>query len=139
MSAALESMIRRPPVTAAPTETLAEVFGRMEELGVGSVLVVAPGAGNFSIDSASKFDLGKNYLDLQNSGGNVTAIDAIRAVHACLPRSIPTYSLTGDTSPQRILEASELGFPLLHKPVDPNALRQALSQPPVPNRMDGLA
>ncbi|HWS74784.1 MAG TPA: DUF294 nucleotidyltransferase-like domain-containing protein [Quisquiliibacterium sp.] len=45
MSAALESMIRRPPVTAAPTETLAEVFGRMEELGVGSVLVVAPAGG----------------------------------------------------------------------------------------------
>jgi len=59
-------------------------------------------------------------------GGNVTAIDAIRAVHACLPRPIPTYILTGDTSPQRILEASLLGFPLLHKPIDALALRNIL-------------
>ena len=59
-------------------------------------------------------------------GGNVTAVDAIRAVHACLPRTIPTYILTGDTSPQRILEASELGFPLLHKPIDAHALRSIL-------------
>jgi two-component system, sensor histidine kinase len=61
-------------------------------------------------------------------GGNVTAIDAIRAVHACLPRSIPTYILTGDTSPQRILEASQLGFPLLHKPIDATTLRAILGE-----------
>ena len=59
-------------------------------------------------------------------GGNVTAIDAIRAVHACLPGAVPTYILTGDTSPQRILEASLLGFPLLHKPIDALALRAIL-------------
>ncbi len=61
-------------------------------------------------------------------GGNVTAVDAIRAVHACLPRSIPTYILTGDTSPQRIQEASELGFPILHKPIDALALRSILGE-----------
>jgi PAS domain S-box-containing protein len=60
-------------------------------------------------------------------GGNVTAIDAIRAVHACLPRAVPTYILTGDTSPQRMQEASNLGFPLLHKPIDATALRSVLS------------
>ena len=59
-------------------------------------------------------------------GGNTTAMHAISAVHACLPNPVPTYILTGDTSPQRIQEASDLGFPILHKPVDPNALRQAL-------------
>ena len=61
-------------------------------------------------------------------GGNVTAVDAIRAVHACLPRSIPTYILTGDTSPQRIHEASQLGFPILHKPIDALALRSILGE-----------
>ena len=61
-------------------------------------------------------------------GGNVTAVDAIRAVHACLPRTVPTYILTGDTSPQRILEASQLGFPLLHKPIDALALRSILGE-----------
>ena len=61
-------------------------------------------------------------------GGNVTAVDAIRAVHACLPRNVPTYILTGDTSPQRILEASQLGFPVLHKPIDAHALRSILGE-----------
>ena len=51
----------------------------------------------------------------------------IAAVHACLGRAVPTFILTGDTSPQRIQEASELGFPLLHKPVDTNALIKALA------------
>ena len=59
-------------------------------------------------------------------GGNVTALDAIHAVQACLPRPVPTYILTGDTSPQRIHEASILGFPLLHKPVQASALRNIL-------------
>ena len=59
-------------------------------------------------------------------GGNVTALDAIHAVQACLPHPVPTYILTGDTSPQRIHEASILGFPLLHKPVQASALRNIL-------------
>jgi hypothetical protein len=56
-------------------------------------------------------------------------VQAIAAVHACLGRTVPTFILTGDTSPQRIQEASELGFPLLHKPVDANALLGTLAQP----------
>lgn len=61
-------------------------------------------------------------------GGNVTAVQAIAAVHACLSRSVPTFILTGDTSPQRILEASDLGFPILHKPVDSHALLKVLER-----------
>ena len=78
-----------------------------------------------AISHASDIDL---LISDYRLGGNVTAIDAIRAVHACLPRSIPTYILTGDTSPQRIREAAELGFPLLHKPIDAHALRNILEQ-----------
>ncbi|WP_439607151.1 PAS domain-containing hybrid sensor histidine kinase/response regulator [Hydrogenophaga sp.] len=59
-------------------------------------------------------------------GAHVTAVDAIRAVQACLPHPVPTYILTGDTSPQRILEASALGFPLMYKPIDAQVLRAAL-------------
>jgi two-component system, sensor histidine kinase len=40
----------------------------------------------------------------------------------------PTYILTSDTSPQRIDEASELGFPILHKPIDAHALRSILGK-----------
>jgi PAS domain S-box-containing protein len=59
-------------------------------------------------------------------GSTVTAVDAIRAVQACLPQPVPTYILTGDTSPQRIHEASLLGFPLLHKPLQAAVLRGIL-------------
>ncbi|MDO9439111.1 MAG: hybrid sensor histidine kinase/response regulator, partial [Hydrogenophaga sp.] len=62
-----------------------------------------------------------------------------QAVHACLPREIPTYILTGDTSPKRIQEASVLGFPLLHKPVDALALRALLDAPALPRVPRGLA
>ncbi len=76
-----------------------------------------------AISHASDIDL---LISDHRLGGNVTAIDAIRAVHACLPRSVPTYILTGDTSPQRIFEASQLGFPILHKPIDAHTLRAIL-------------
>jgi two-component system, sensor histidine kinase len=61
-------------------------------------------------------------------GATVTAVDAIRAVQACLPHPVPTYILTGDTSPQRIHEASLLGFPLLHKPIDAKTMQRILRE-----------
>jgi PAS domain S-box-containing protein len=39
---------------------------------------------------------------------------------------IPAVLVTGDTDPQRLAEAQRSGCRLLHKPVDPIALRQAL-------------
>jgi two-component system, sensor histidine kinase len=76
-----------------------------------------------AIEHAHEIDL---LLSDYRLGGNMTAMQAIAAVHACLPAPVPTYILTGDTSPQRIQEACELGFPLLHKPVEPSALRSIL-------------
>jgi PAS domain S-box-containing protein len=61
-------------------------------------------------------------------GATVTAVDAIRAVQACLPHPVPTYILTGDTSPQRIHEASLLGFPLLHTPIDAKTMQRILRE-----------
>ena len=46
MSSPLEVMVRRLPVTAAPHETVGEVFERMEREGVGSVVVVGHSAGD---------------------------------------------------------------------------------------------
>ncbi|MBL0919197.1 MAG: PAS domain S-box protein [Hydrogenophaga sp.] len=79
-----------------------------------------------AIEHAAHIDL---LLSDYRLGGNTTAVQAIAAVHACLGRSVPTFILTGDTSPQRIQEASELGFPLLHKPVNANALLNAIAIP----------
>lgn len=38
----------------------------------------------------------------------------------------PAVLLTGDTAPDRLAEARTAGFALLHKPVDPSALRRTL-------------
>jgi len=60
---------------------------------------------------------------------NVTGADAICAVFARIGRSIPAVIITGDTAPERIREASESGFRLLHKPLDPQELKALLNDP----------
>ncbi len=56
-----------------------------------------------------------------------TGVDAIKAVCELLDHDIPALIVTGDTAPERIEEAEASGYPLLHKPVDPNQLRDFLS------------
>ncbi|MDQ6972641.1 MAG: ATP-binding protein [Mariprofundaceae bacterium] len=51
-----------------------------------------------------------------------TGADAIIAVRRLLGKQIPAMILTGDTAPERIKEAREAGFPLMHKPVQPGRL-----------------
>ena len=58
---------------------------------------------------------------------DATGIDAIRRLHAELGAEIPAVLITGDTSPERLREAKESGFLLLHKPVPPAKLRSLLS------------
>ena len=58
---------------------------------------------------------------------DATGIDAIRSLHAELRAEIPAVLITGDTSPDRLREAKESGFRLLHKPVPPAKLRSLLS------------
>ncbi|MDQ6965485.1 MAG: PAS domain S-box protein, partial [Mariprofundaceae bacterium] len=48
---------------------------------------------------------------------NATGVQAILALHAQAGHSIPALLLTGDTEALRMQEATEAGFPLLHKPV----------------------
>ncbi len=57
-----------------------------------------------------------------------TGIDAIERVRAALGARVPAFIITGDTAPERLREASAGGFPLLHKPVSPMALRTALNR-----------
>ncbi|MET3139609.1 signal transduction histidine kinase [Undibacterium sp. GrIS 1.2] len=59
---------------------------------------------------------------------NVNGADAIRAVLARVGRAIPAVIITGDTSPERIREASASGFRLLHKPLDPQALNALMEE-----------
>ena len=55
-----------------------------------------------------------------------TGVEAIRKVQAVLGKNLPSALVTGDTSPERIREAEEMGLPLLFKPVEPTRLEEVL-------------
>jgi PAS domain S-box-containing protein len=59
--------------------------------------------------------------DFRLAGGD-TGSDAIRALRADFGADIPGILLTGDTSPERLREATGSGFRLLHKPIRPAEL-----------------
>ena len=58
--------------------------------------------------------------------GQQTGLQAIARLRQLLGDQLPALLLTGDTSPHRLRETLASGVPLLHKPVAPEHLRQAL-------------
>ena len=57
-----------------------------------------------------------------------TGIEAIQRLRSALGARIPAFLVTGDIAPERLREASANGLHLLHKPVEPMALRAMLNQ-----------
>jgi len=57
-----------------------------------------------------------------------TGGDAIRTVCHHLDKELPAIILTGDISPERLLDIRKLGYPLLHKPCNSALLRQLIAQ-----------
>lgn len=57
-----------------------------------------------------------------------TGAQAIALVRLELGEQMPALIVTGDTSPQRLREASASGVPLLHKPANPDDVRRLISQ-----------
>ena len=57
-----------------------------------------------------------------------TGIEAITRLRSALSAPIPAFLMSGDTNPEPLREAKANGYPLLHKPVDPMALRATLTQ-----------
>lgn len=60
--------------------------------------------------------------------GAATGVVAIRQISKALCVDIPGLIITGDTDPRRLREAKLSGYPLLHKPVTPLALRTAAAR-----------
>jgi signal transduction histidine kinase len=56
--------------------------------------------------------------------GGACGTEAVKLMHHRWP--VPAIVMTGDTAPERLIEAQRSGCWVLHKPVDPEALRQAL-------------
>lgn len=56
----------------------------------------------------------------------VTGDMVIAALHRRIGRALPAAIITGDTAPQRLRDATNAGYPLLHKPVRPETLRHTI-------------
>jgi signal transduction histidine kinase/CheY-like chemotaxis protein len=52
-----------------------------------------------------------------------TGIETIEQLRVALASKIPAFLISGDTNPESLREAQAKGFHLLHKPVEPMALR----------------
>jgi len=57
-----------------------------------------------------------------------TGIKAVERIGAVFDASIPTILISGDTAPERLRDAKDKGYILLHKPVDPMRLRAVMHQ-----------
>lgn len=55
-----------------------------------------------------------------------TGIEAVEMLRDELKENIPAVVVTGDTSPERVKEVTESGMRLLHKPVHPDILFEAM-------------
>jgi CheY-like chemotaxis protein/anti-sigma regulatory factor (Ser/Thr protein kinase) len=61
-------------------------------------------------------------------GGGRTGFEAIEALRRACWSDMPAFLITGDTAPERLREAAVSGFHLLHKPVQPMALRAMVNR-----------
>jgi two-component system, sensor histidine kinase len=61
-------------------------------------------------------------------GESITGAEAIRRLRTELGAEIPAIVVTGDSSSAALREARGAGFPVLHKPVDPDELELAIAQ-----------
>jgi PAS domain S-box-containing protein len=57
-----------------------------------------------------------------------TGGQAVARVESRLEGRVPAIILTGDTAPERLQQAKALGYGLLHKPVQPDALRATIDE-----------
>jgi signal transduction histidine kinase/CheY-like chemotaxis protein len=57
-----------------------------------------------------------------------TGIQAIERINSAAGKLIPAILISGDTAPERLRDAKDKGYILLHKPVDPMQLRTVMLQ-----------
>ena len=58
---------------------------------------------------------------------NKTGVEAIQKINQFCKKDIPAIIVTGDTAANRLKEAKDSGYHLLHKPVSPAKLRSVMS------------
>ena len=61
-------------------------------------------------------------------GGGASSLETIAQLRDAFNDDLAAVLITGDTAPRRLQEAAASGLPLLHKPVTPALLRQAIDR-----------
>jgi signal transduction histidine kinase/ActR/RegA family two-component response regulator len=59
---------------------------------------------------------------------SLTGVDVLRQINNLMGQNIPALLITGDTAPERLKDAHISGYTLMHKPVNPAKLRNAIAQ-----------
>lgn len=125
-----------PPVVAEPLEgrrilvidddamVRESMSGILE--GWGCDVVAADGLAT-AIDAVGQSvpDLLISDYRLQNG---LTGLQAIAEVRMAVDWDVPAFLITAETSAERLRDAADSGYPILHKPVTPMALRAMVSQ-----------
>jgi two-component system, sensor histidine kinase len=107
---------------ASIREAVAEVLG-----GWGCHPVAAASAREATAIFAARGDHpDAMVVDYQLERGE-SGLEAIAHLDAIFATGIPAIIVTGDTQPERLREASAIGYPLLYKPLAPMRLRAALT------------
>lgn len=90
-------------------------------------LVITASCGNDAVKQLRRHERTPDLIisDYQLLNGE-TGLDAIRLVHQSLQQAVPAVLITGDVRPDRLREANNQGFALLHKPVEPDKLQSAM-------------
>jgi signal transduction histidine kinase/CheY-like chemotaxis protein len=85
-----------------------------------------------SSEGAAAVGLAKRRPDLiicdYRLANGVTGFDVIVRLRRSCGAAVPAFLVSGDTAPERLREAGASGFHLLHKPVQPAALRAMLGR-----------
>lgn len=91
--------------------------------------VIATTSGNAALAMISEHGGRPDVIisDYQLPSGE-TGVEVINRLRAACGARIPGCLISGDTSPERLRDAKESGYLLLHKPVRPMTLRATLSQ-----------
>ena len=92
--------------------------------GLGAVVTLADGAAEAQ-EALERLTPDLLLVDLRLRGGD-DGIALVRALRARLP-ALPAILISGDTSPERLREASAAGIALLHKPVPIAQLQQLVA------------
>jgi len=98
--------------------------GLLRSWGCRVVAAANPQAVLASLKSGERPHLVISDYRLADGHSGITAIAELRDAYG----AVPAFLISGDTAPDRLREARESGYHLLHKPVRPMALRAMVSQ-----------